>query len=385
MVLGFWIAAGFLAYVYAGYPLLVALVGWTRNRRVRQAEITPRVALVVAAHNEAAAIAAKLENALKLDYPAEQLEIVVASDGSSDGTDAIAARYADRGVVLLSLPRRGKLYALDAGVEETCCEILVFSDANTLLHPLAVRRLVRNFADPEVGGVCGNQVHPRVMARDSSGVGEMLYWSFDKWLKRLESRTGSIVAADGALYAVRRTLYRMPESAAVTDDFAISTAVVAQGRRLVFEPEAVAYERAAGDAAHEFERKVRITMRGLRGVALRRRLLDPLESGFYAVVLLSHKVLRRLAPVGLLALLVCSIALASRSGWFAAAALAQGALYALALAGWLLRGKRVGRGKLFYIPFFFCLANAAALVGLLKVASGRRVERWEPRRPAIAT
>ena len=378
----FWGCVALLAYVYAGFPLLVALWARWRGRPVRQASITPAVSLVVAAYNEARGIAAKLDNALALDYPRDRLEIVVASDGSDDGTEQIVAGYADRGVQLLVLPRRGKLHALDAAVAGTHGEILVFSDANTHFDLQAVRMLARNFADPTVGGVCGNQRHRRDTGRDSSGEGEKLYWSYDKALKALESRTGSIVSADGAIYAIRRSLYAKPASAAVTDDFAISTAVIEHGARLVYEPAAIAYEDTSGDARGEFERKVRIMTRGWQGVLLRRQLLDARRYGFYAVVLWSHKVLRRLAPLCLLALLAASLLAARSAPVLAAAAHAQAGFYALAFAGWLLKRSRAGRRGVLYAPFFFVLANAAALVALSRLVRGQRVERWQPQRPA---
>jgi cellulose synthase/poly-beta-1,6-N-acetylglucosamine synthase-like glycosyltransferase len=378
----FWGCVALLAYVYAGFALLVALWAVWRGRPVHQRSIAPAVSLVVAAYNEARGIAAKLDNALALDYPRDKLEILVASDGSDDGTEKIVAGYADRGVQLLALPRRGKLHALDAAIDRAHGEILVFSDANTYFDPQAVRMLARNFADLSVGGVCGNQRHRRDTGRDSSGEGEKLYWSYDKSLKALESRTGSIVSADGAIYAIRRSLYRKPASAAVTDDFAISTAVIEQGARLVYEPAAVAYEDAVGDARGEFGRKVRIMTRGWYGVLLRRRLLDPRRYGFYAVVLWSHKVLRRLSPLFLLALFAAGLVAANSGPVYATAAVAQAGLYALAFAGWALKRSRAGRRGVLYAPFFFVLANAAALVALSRLVRGQRVERWQPQRPA---
>jgi cellulose synthase/poly-beta-1,6-N-acetylglucosamine synthase-like glycosyltransferase len=305
-------------------------------------------------------------------------QIIVASDGSDDGTEAIVAQYAGRGVRLLALPRQGKMYALQAAAASATGEILVFSDANSIYAPSALRMLVRNFADPEVGGVCGNQIYLKATNADHCSKGETLYWSYDKWLKRMESLTGSIVSAHGAIYAIRRELYRQPASAAVTDDFAISTAVVAQGHRLVFESEAIAYEEPAPAANREFARKVRIMNRGLRGVLLRKSLLNPWRHGFYAVELWSHKVLRRLVPFFLLSLYVSSIILSSNRRVYFVMAVGQTIFYALAGAGYLLRRHRLGRMKCFYLPFFYCLANAAALLAIVKLIGGRRIEFWQP-------
>jgi glycosyltransferase involved in cell wall biosynthesis len=381
----FWSSAGFLLYVYAGYPLLIALRAAVAGRAVQRRPITPRVTMVVAAYNEARCITAKLDNILALEYPRESLEVIVASDGCDDGTEAIVAGYAPRGVQLVALPRRGKLHALDAAVTQARGDIIVFSDANTMFDAAALHMLVRSFADPEVGGVCGNQRHGARRGCDSSAEGEKLYWSYDKALKQLESRCGSIVAADGAIYAIRRNLYRRPASAAVTDDFAISTAIIEQGARLVFEPRAVAWENATGDSRGEFARKVRIVTRGWQGVWLRRRLLDPRRSGFYAVVLASHKVMRRLAPVALVVLFFASLA-ASRLGVaYAMLAAAQLGFYGLAAAGAVLRGVGAGRRRAFYAPFFFVLANAAALVALGRILRGHRIESWQPHRPQEST
>ena len=376
----FWLSVALIAYSYAGFSLLIILVARLRQRRVQQQPITPRLTLIIPVWNEEKAIAERLENALGLDYPADRREIIVASDGSDDKTEAIVNGYANQGVRLLSFPRRGKIYALKDAVAAATGEILVFSDANSIYKPEALRMLVRNFADPEVGGVCGNQIYLKAKRADATSAGEGMYWSFDKWLKQLESLTGSIVSAHGAIYAIRRALYQPPASAAVTDDFAISTAVIEQGYRLIFESEAIAYEEPTASASLEFGRKVRIMTRGLRGVLLRRRLLNPFRYGFYALELFSHKVLRRLVPIFLLMLFMASWFLSRNDGFYFSAAVAQTVFYILAGAGYLLRGHRLGRLKFFYVPFFYCLANAAALIAVIRLLRGKRVEFWQPQR-----
>ena len=380
----FWLSAAYLAYVYAGFPLLVAAVGRWRRREVRKAAVTPPLTLVIAAYNEETVIAERLENALAADYPKARLQILVASDGSTDRTEAIVSGYGDRGVRLLALPRRGKIHALDEAVRHASGDILVFSDANTMCEPQALRALASNFADPEVGGVAGSTGYRLAAGSESSGRGESLYWDYDTRLKQLESFTGSIVSAHGGLYAVRRHLYRRSPDAAVTDDFAISTAVVDQGFRLVFEPAARATEYTMPEAQREFHRRVRLMTRGLRGVIMRRRLLNPLRTGFYAVVLFSHKVARRTAPLALLTLLASSLVLAPASPLYFLAAIAQGVFYTLALIGWILRRAHVGGTKLLYVPFFYCMANAASAFAVIQVIRGRRIERWQPQRHGAA-
>lgn len=376
----FWASVAALVYVYAGFPLLVAGAGQWRRRRVRAAEITPSVSLVIAAYNEASVIAERLDNALALDYPADRLQIIVAADGCTDDTARIVAGYATRGVHLLNLPRRGKIRALDAAVADATGEIVVFSDANTMCHRDAVRRLVANFADEEVGGVAGHTGYRIEPGSESSSRGEDLYWNYDAWLKQRESWTGSVVSAHGGLYGIRRRLYRPVDDGAVTDDFAISTGVIEQGYRLVFEPRALAAEYAIPEAPREFRRRVRLMTRGLRAVLLRRRLLNPFRHGFYALVLFSHKVLRRMAPVFLVTLAAATMALAPAAPAYRLAAVGQAAFYALAVAGLLLRRAPIGEHKLLYIPFYYCMANAASLVALAQLLRGTRIEVWQPQR-----
>lgn len=379
----FWASVGIIAYSYVGFFVLLVLVGWLRNRQVRKEAITPSVSLIIAAYNEEKSIRKKIENSLALDYPAEQFEIIIASDGSDDKTGEIVEEYAARGVILHSWPRRGKIFAVKDSVAQARGEIVVFSDANTLYHSQSIRNLVMNFADPEIGGVCGNQKHIKhldEMKQDNIGKGETLYWNYDKWLKKMETLTGSIVAADGAIYAIRRELFRMPATIAVTDDFAISTAVVEQGFRLVFDSEALAFEKPMAVAEQEFNRKIRIMNRGLRGVLLRKKLLNPFKYGFYSVVLFSHKVLRRLVPFFLIALFIAGIFLSGQGVFYLGAFLAQLAFYGLAAIGCLLRKTSVGRWKIFYIPFFYFLANAAAFVAIINLLSGKRVVLWNPER-----
>ena len=372
----FWAALVTIAYTYVGFPALVLARGVLWRRPHRSEDSVPTVSLVIAARNEAADIGAKLDNLLALDYPADRLDIVIASDGSDDGTDAAVARYADRGVRLVSLPRVGKASALNAAVAASTGEVLVFSDANSMFATDAIRALVRPLADPEVGGVAGDQ---RYLDSSGAATGESSYWSFDRLLKHAESRAGNTIAATGAIYAIRRSLFE-PVPDGVTDDFATSTAVIARGRRLVFAPDAVAYEPPAPSGGLEFQRKVRVMTRGLRGVVLRRQLLDPRVHGFYAVQLLSHKVLRRLMVVPLAVAAVTTPALWRRGKLYKAALVGQAVVYGAGAAGVALADRPVGRTKALALPAYFCLVNAAALRALWNLLSGTPIDRWEPQR-----
>jgi cellulose synthase/poly-beta-1,6-N-acetylglucosamine synthase-like glycosyltransferase len=375
----FTVAAGVVGYTYVAFPALVLARAWLRPRPHRSAPITPRVSLVIAARNEAGAIAGKLANVLALDYPTERLEVIIASDGSEDGTDAIAGATGDARVRVLSLPRLGKAGALNAAVAVATGEILVFSDANSLYAPDAVRELVAPFADPDVGGVAGDQRYLADGAEAAVATGERRYWDLDRAIKQAESRGGNVISATGAIYAVRRELFSSVP-AGVTDDFATSTAVIAQGRRLVFAPDAVAFEPVARSGEVEFERKVRVMTRGLNAVIARRELLNPRRHGFYALQLLSHKVLRRLMAVPLAVLALSAAAGARRSAVLRAAAAAQGAVYALGAAGLLLDGRGPARPRVVALPAYFCLVNLASVRAVWNVVRRRGIDRWEPKR-----
>lgn len=381
MECAFVVSVAMLLYAYAGFPLLVALVGMWRRREVFKDAETPTVTVIIAAFNEEAAIGARLDNVLASHYPLAKLHVIVADDGSSDETAAIVSRYRDRGVELVSCARRGKIPALNDAVRHAHGDILVFSDANIHCHPDALAALVQSFADPRVGGVAGHTTYLVSAHTESSGDGERLYWQYDTWLKQLENQTGSVVSAHGGLYAVRRRLYLPIGDPSVTDDFAISTAVIEQGYRLVYEADARAVEYTTTEARRELRRRVRLMTRGLRGVWMRRQLLNPLRYGFYAVLLLSHKVLRRLAPLWLVVIALTTAWLAATGRpFYVAIALTQLLFYGLALVGGVLRARPIGRIKPLSIPFYYCMANAASALALWHFLRGTRIPLWQPQR-----
>ncbi len=375
----FWAGGALLAYTLVGFPLLVLARGRLAHRAYRRARIFPGVSIIVSARNEEAGIGAKLDSLVDLEYPHDKLEIVVASDGSEDRTDEIVARYEARGVRLLRLPRLGKAAALNEAVAATSNDIIVFSDANSLFASTSLSELVAPFADPRVGGVAGDQ---RYLPADGA-IGERSYWDFDRLLKINESRAGNVISATGAIYAIRRELFE-PVPEAVTDDFVISTGVIERGHRLVFAENAVAYEPASESSRDEFGRKVRIMTRGFRSVVARRALLDPRAHGFYAVQLVSHKVLRRLMALPLLAIALGSLGLWGAGGFYRVVAIGQAAFYAAALAGVAAPNGRFGRHPAFALPAFFCMVTWAGVVAALNVLRGHRIDRWEPVRSGSA-
>src|SRR5436190_2295995 len=315
----FWASLAGILWTHAGYPLAAAVLARLRTREVRKADVTPAVSVIVPAHDEESVIAPRLDNLLALDYPPEQLEIVVVSDGSTDGTDQIVAGYAARDprVRLLALPRGGKLAALNHAVGESTRDVVAFSDANSKWAPDALRKLVRNLADADVAYVCGKLVLEGADGTNREGI----YWRYELWLRESESALGSITGGNGAIYAVRREDYvEWPFG----HDLGFPALMVQRGRRAVYEPEALAFEKPSKDNEDEFRRKVRMLPWSWRHLfeAGPLRGVPPIYLG----QLLSHRVLRYGSGFLHLALLATSIALRDE-GWVYEATLAGQALW----------------------------------------------------------
>jgi cellulose synthase/poly-beta-1,6-N-acetylglucosamine synthase-like glycosyltransferase len=308
----FQISAFALLYTFIGYPLLVFLLSRVRPLRVRREEIEPEISVIVAAYNEEKVIRSKIENTLALEYPKEKLEIIVASDGSTDATDAIAREFASRGVKLLRIEGRvGKTITQNRAVEESSGEILLFSDATTMYRPYVLRKIVPNFGDQSVGCVAGKLIY--VDPRDTSiGKGARSYWSYETFLKEAESRACSLIGASGCLYAVRRSAYK-PMYGEACSDFLICTEIFKQGLRSVYEPEAICSEETNRHVDREFNMRVRVISQTLNDLWRNRSMMNPFRSGFYALELFSHKLLRYLVPVFLIMMFVSSALLSHYS------------------------------------------------------------------------
>lgn len=371
----FWLSAAALFYTYAGYPLLLALVSAVRPRRVRRGDFESTVSVIITAYNEERDLAAKLENTLALDYPPELFEIIVASDCSSDRTDDIVNEFAPRGVRLHRQPQRlGKTAAQNAAVAQARGDVILFSDATSLYQPDAVQALLPNFADPTVGCVAGRLIY--VDPADSRiGRGARSYWSYETFLKKHESRACSLIGASGCLYAVRRTAY-VPLYHEACSDFIIATKMVEQGLRAIYEPNAVCTELTNRRSDNEFKMRVRIIAQTFNDLWRHAAMLNPFRSGFYAIQLFSHKVMRYLVPFFLMAIFVASLTLAG-SVFFRILFAAQLAAYACAALAWVL--DLVGiRSRLLAFPQYFVLANIASLIALYKFLRGERYAHWEP-------
>ena len=380
MTILFWVLVGLIAYAYAGYPLLImALSATARPRpapRILDEADWPSVSILIPAYNEERIIAAKIENALRADYPAGKKEIIVASE-SDDGTDAIAARYEGRGVrVLPSGTRRGKVANLNRAVPHATGEILVLTDANAMFSPDALRMLVRHFADPRVGSVSGRLAYGRA-GEASSAYGEETYWDFEMMMKRASSRLGSLPGANGSLFALRRGLHR-PMSETRGDDFELPIRVILQGYDSILEPEAVSEEEPSSRYLDEYRRKVRIINHMVVSALM---LLHEAWAGrrwLIAFQLVSHKLNRWAVPFWLVALLPISLYLWPRGIVYQVAVAAQVLFYLLALAGFLAQTLGSGAPRLLALPLYFVVVNSAAFAGVVSRAAGREV-RWHKR------
>lgn len=371
----FWFSALVAAYTYAGYGLVISALAALRPRPHSRGPIRPTVALIIAAHNEEAVIREKILNSLSQTYPRELLQVVVVSDGSTDNTPAIVQEYGHAGVVSLHQPARmGKAAAMERAVENTQSDILVFSDANSMYTADTIEKLVRNFADTQVGCVAGEK---QICGQDGAGaVREAgLYWRYESYLKHMDSRVNSVVGAAGELFAIRRSLFRPAEPDSIIEDFVISMRVAANGHRVIYEPEAISMEDVPASVADEFERRVRISAGGfqsivrLRGLLLSRRWLLLFQY-------VSHRVLRwALVPFLLPVLVLTNVALADRL-LYQGLLVTQVALMGLAAGGWLCGILGWHSPRITRVPFYFYMLNIAALMGFYRYVSRRQKVTW---------
>lgn len=370
----FWVSASLVFYVYFVFPLvLFFLARYFAKPEMPGHSVLPFVSLVISAYNESTVIRAKLCNALSLDYPKELLQIVVVSDCSDDGTDEIVREFAAQGVLLVRQEQRlGKSSGLNLAIPKCSGWVVVFSDANAIYNPDAIRKLVMHFADPLVGYVVGN-------ARYVEGQGapaarsEGLYWKLETWLKMNESRFGSVVGGDGAIYAIRKQLYT-PLLPTDINDLLNPLQIVLQGYRGIYESSAECTEEAGDTFKKEFRRKVRIVGRSLNAVRRGAGVLLPWNNPRHWFALISHKLLRWFVPVFLLLLFVSGVAL-MRVAFFRYATCLQGLFYALAVGGWVMAERR-SCPKILYVPFYFCLVNFASLIGVVQLCRGALSPTW---------
>ena len=369
-----------LVYVYLGYPVLVYVVARCFGKQVLHGEMEPSVTVLITAYNEQAVIRSKIENTLLIDYPAEKLEILVASDGSNDDTEAIVQDFAAQGVVLFRQEGRlGKTATQNAAVERAGGEIILFSDATSMYQPNVLYAIVPNFADSSVGCVAGKLIYVDD-SNSTVGTGAKSYWNYETFLKEYESLACSLIGVSGCVYAVRKNAY-VPMYPEACSDFLIATLLYKQGLKTVYEPSAVCAERTNQKAGVEMSMRVRVISQTFTDLWRNRDMLNPMKAGFYSIQLLSHKLLRYSVPIFLVFVFVSSGILAISSVLFTIIFAIQVAFYLTAWVAWFL--ERYGRrSRILAIPLYFVLANIASIAGFYKFITGERFASWEPARGA---
>jgi cellulose synthase/poly-beta-1,6-N-acetylglucosamine synthase-like glycosyltransferase len=360
-------------YSYGIYQLLLILLSKFKKNKWKKEEVNPKVSILISVYNEERVIREKIKNTQALAYPLEQLEIIVCSDGSTDQTDRLVAATKDSRILLRAFPERaGKTSCLNRVVPETNGEIVVFTDANSMFPSDMLSKIVRNFADPQIGLVTGwTKYRTRSGVEPTSG----LYSRLERITKVLESRISSCVGADGAVFAMRKALFQ-PLREEDINDFVLPLQVVGQGKRVILDPDVFCFEEAARDSGGEFRRQVRITTRTLGAIFRNINYLNPFRFGFFAFFLFSHKVMRFLVPFFLIACFIANIPLIAHCWLYRATLLAQ---ILFVLAGFFSMFIQQPGRVLGLLKFFF-MTLAAQLIGWFRVFFGKSDIIWTPQR-----
>jgi cellulose synthase/poly-beta-1,6-N-acetylglucosamine synthase-like glycosyltransferase len=372
----FWATALLLFHVYVLYPVTLVLLGSVLDRSVSREldeDRLPTVALVIAAYNEEEVIEQKIRNSLELDYPRDKLTIIVFSDASSDRTDDIVRSYEDSGVRLERIEGRvGKTECQNRVIEQIDSEIVVFSDADSMYEPEAIRKLLEKFG-PGVGCVVGELQYQQYNVEAESA-----YRTFEKIIKRLEPKVSSIVGGNGAIYAVRRSSY-VPLPSDHISDFAEPLAVVRRGERVEYAPEARAWENTGESVGVEMSRRIRISTRSWHTFLDFTSLLNPLQNPLFSFQLASHHLIRWLSPVllGIVAVTNVLLVFLHPGLLYRLLLLGQVLFYLLATAGGILTRFGLPRPKPVYVPYYFLVLNYSLVVALWNVIRGRNIITWE--------
>jgi cellulose synthase/poly-beta-1,6-N-acetylglucosamine synthase-like glycosyltransferase len=382
----FWACIAAVVYNYAGYPLvlfslctlsqaksdILFLLGKRARRRPRPAHDLPTVAILLAAYNEETVIRAKVNNCLELDYPHNRLEFLIGLDAPTDATPELLLPMQSSRVRVFHFQRRqGKLGVLRALAQQATADILITTDANTMLDASCIRNLVRHFADPRVGAASGEEI--RITAKGSDPAGESLYWRYESALKFLENRLNCSLGGNGSVLAVRRSLFQL-DKPSIVEDFQIPFDIRFQGYRVVYDPEAIAVEEIAPTLGAQFSRRVRLGAGDFQVLFNNLACLNP-RKGMPAFCFFSHRVLRWLAPIFMLIAFFCSLLMVSRPEFQVLLAL-QGLFYGGALIGFWLKKHKKPAGIL-SLPLHFCSMNLALLLGLVQYLSGRQSLVWK--------
>jgi len=383
----FWLLLFLLFYTFVGYALVLYVAVQLRKlflgkKKKSTNDYEPEVCLFVTAYNEKDYVEQKVENSFQLDYPKNKVQYIWVTDGSDDGTPEILKNYSNL-EVYHQPERRGKMNAMNRGMQFVKAPIVIFSDTNTLLSKNTVRSIVAEFANPETGCVAGEK---RIIEKPSdaaAAAGEGLYWKFESWVKKLDAELNSAVGAVGELFAIRTELFEEVETDTILDDFIISLRIALRGYKISYTPDAYAEETASLNVKEELKRKIRIAAGGIQALFRLKPLLNPFRFGVLSWQYVSHKVLRwTIAPLSLFLLFVFNAFIVWQNNawsqpdfytlffWF------QVLCYLLAAIGWYFENRKI-RFKLLFIPYYFLSINYAALRGILRYFRGGQPAGWE--------
>lgn len=382
MEIVFWLSIFLTAYAYGGYLILIVILSVFGKKEPRKGENEVSVSLIISAYNEEKDIEKKLRNTLELDYPKDKMEIIVASDASTDGTDEIVRRYAGKSkeipIILHRVEGRlGKTAAQNSAVRICRGDIIIFSDAASMYDRGAIRAIVKNYADPEVGAVSG--MYKYINRKGASvGFATILFWNLENFIKSRQTMIKTITGCCGCIYSVRKELYtELPPN--IISDLVEPLTILKKGYRIAFEPKALAYEETTEKPKQEFNMRIRVIIRGMNGILFMKGLLNPLKYPFIAFQLFSHKVMRWMVPIFCIAAFLSNIFLAFESSFYLILLLGQTLFYLMALIGFYLE-KINKKLMIFYLPMYFLIVNTASLVSIFKVLKGENVTVWQTER-----
>jgi poly-beta-1,6-N-acetyl-D-glucosamine synthase len=380
----FWCSFFIVLYTYIGYGIvLYALIAIKRlfkgKPSLPSTTKLPTATVIIAAYNEQDFIEAKIQNTLATEYPAQLITYIFITDGSTDNTPNIVAKYSQ--IQLLHSPdRKGKIAAMHRAMQTVHTDIVVFTDANTFLNKQAFINIARHYQNPTVGGVSGEK-RVQINETGDAAASEGLYWKYESALKKWDSELYSVMGAAGELFSVKTSLYKPVQSNAIIDDFMISMEIVKKGYRIIYEPNAYAVENGSENVQEELKRKIRIAAGGIQSIVWLKSLLVPFKQPLVSFMYISHRVLRwTVTPFFMLACLFSNIVIVSQNPYqqwlYSVLLLAQVGFYSLALIGWYFESKQIKK-KAFFVPYYFCMMNYAVLAGIVRYIKGNQTVLWE--------
>ena len=374
MIAVFWFVFILTLYAYTGYPVILKIGARLFQIRVKREIFFPKVTFIIAAYNEEKIIKEKIKNTLSLDYPKDQLEIIVVSDCSTDRTDEIVKGYENRGVKLLRMIERGgKVEGHKMAVKSAASEILVFSDATGMYEKDALKYLTRYFSDSRVGCV-GGMLRYFNPINSALGSGEGLYWKYEVFLRKAESLLGSLTAVSGSIYAVRKKMY-LEFPSELADDLIIPLNCLKNGLHTIYEPRAVCWEETVSHQRQELAKRARIANQNICGLLYMKEMFNPKKYPRTVFILFSHKLLRQLLPVLLILLFGLNLIVSSVSSFYYVLFVAQVLFYGAAFLGFM-KEKTAGKNKLLSVPYYFCTTNLGILFGLMNFLRGKHEATW---------